>query len=30
VPDKSVKLPNPEKKAGGHVHYHTLYLWEIK
>jgi cyclopropane fatty-acyl-phospholipid synthase-like methyltransferase len=29
-PDKTVKLSNPEKKAGGHVHYHTLYLWQIR
>jgi cyclopropane fatty-acyl-phospholipid synthase-like methyltransferase len=29
-PDKTAKLPNPEKKAGGYVHYHTLYLWRIR
>ncbi|HKY08175.1 MAG TPA: methyltransferase domain-containing protein [Candidatus Binatia bacterium] len=29
-PDKTVKLPNPERKAGGYVHYHTLYLWQIR
>lgn len=28
-PDKTVKLPDPEKKAGGLIHYHTLYLWII-
>jgi len=28
-PDKTVKLPDPEKKAGGLIHYHTLYLWRI-
>ncbi len=28
-PDKTVKLPDPEKKVGGLVHYHTLYLWRI-
>ncbi len=26
-PDKTVKLPDPEKKVGGLIHYHTLYLW---
>ena len=29
-PDKTEKLSNPEKKAGGYVHYHTLYLWRIR
>jgi cyclopropane fatty-acyl-phospholipid synthase-like methyltransferase len=29
-PDKTAKLPNPEKKAGGYVHYHTVYLWRIR
>ena len=29
-PDKTAKLSNPEKKAGGYVHYHTLYLWQIR
>lgn len=29
-PDKSVKLPDPEKKTGGLIHYHTLYLWRIR
>ena len=28
-PDKTVKLPDPEKKVGGLIHYHTLYLWRI-
>jgi cyclopropane fatty-acyl-phospholipid synthase-like methyltransferase len=28
-PDKTVKLPDPEKKVGGLIHYHTLYLWSI-
>lgn len=28
-PDKTVRLPDPEKKAGGLIHYHTLYLWRI-
>ena len=28
-PDKTVKLPDPEKKIGGLIHYHTLYLWRI-
>ena len=29
-PDKSVKLTEPEKKTGGLMHYHTLYLWLMK
>jgi hypothetical protein len=29
-PDKTVKLSKPEKKAGAHMHYHTLYLWRIR
>jgi cyclopropane fatty-acyl-phospholipid synthase-like methyltransferase len=29
-PDKTEKLSNPEKKPGGYVHYHTLYLWRIR
>ena len=29
-PDKTAKLSNPEKKAGGYVHYHTVYLWQIR
>jgi hypothetical protein len=24
-----VKLPGPEKKIGGLVHYHTLHLWRM-
>jgi SAM-dependent methyltransferase len=28
-PDVTVKLPDPEKKTGGLVHYHTLYLWRM-
>ena len=28
-PDKTVKLTDPEKKTGGLIHYHTLYLWRI-
>lgn len=28
-PDKTVKLPDPEQKLGGLIHYHTLYLWRI-
>jgi cyclopropane fatty-acyl-phospholipid synthase-like methyltransferase len=28
-PDKTLKLVEPEKKIGGLVHYHTLYLWRI-
>ena len=28
-PDKTIKLPDPEKKVGGLIHYHTLYLWKI-
>jgi cyclopropane fatty-acyl-phospholipid synthase-like methyltransferase len=29
-PDKTEKLSNPEKKRGGYVHYHTLYLWRVR
>ncbi len=29
-PDKSEKLREPEKKLGGFLHYHTIYLWRIK
>ena len=29
-PHKSVKLPDPEKKVGGLIHYHTLHLWKIQ
>ena len=28
-PDKTEKLPKPETKAGGLLHFHTLYLWRI-
>jgi cyclopropane fatty-acyl-phospholipid synthase-like methyltransferase len=28
-PDKTVKLTDPEKKVGGLIHYHTLYLWRM-
>ena len=28
-PDVTVKLPEPEKKTGGYLHYHTIYLWRI-
>jgi precorrin-6B methylase 2 len=28
-PDATVKLPGPENKIGGLVHYHTLYLWRM-
>src|SRR3990172_7852768 len=28
-PDKTEKLPKPETKAGGFLHFHTLYLWKI-
>jgi hypothetical protein len=28
-PDETVKLPEPEQKAGGYLHYHTVYLWRI-
>lgn len=28
-PDKTLKLPQPEKKPGALVHYHTLYLWRV-
>jgi cyclopropane fatty-acyl-phospholipid synthase-like methyltransferase len=29
-PDKTIKLPEPEIKNGGHKHYHVLYLWRIE
>ena len=29
-PDKSEKLSEPEKKAGGYVHYHTIFLWNVR
>ena len=28
-PDKAEKLPEPEKKPGGYVHHHTIYLWVV-
>src|SRR5919109_1613659 len=28
-PDKTEKLPQPEKKVGGYVHYHSVYLWRM-
>lgn len=28
-PDKTVKLPTPEKKAENFYHYHTIYLWKM-
>ena len=28
-PDKILKLPEPEKKFGGYLHYHTIYLWKM-
>ena len=28
-PNLAVKSPEPEKKTGGLVHYHTLYLWRM-
>ena len=29
-PEKTEKLSKPEKKGGGYVHYHTLFLWRIR
>jgi cyclopropane fatty-acyl-phospholipid synthase-like methyltransferase len=29
TPHKTEKLPEPEKKAGGYVHYHSIYLWNV-
>jgi len=29
APDKTIKLPNPEKKVSELIHYHTLHLWRI-
>jgi cyclopropane fatty-acyl-phospholipid synthase-like methyltransferase len=29
-PDQTVKLPEPEQKAGGFLHYHTIHLWRIR
>ena len=28
-PDKILKLPEPEKKFSGYLHYHTIYLWRM-
>jgi SAM-dependent methyltransferase len=28
-PDKTLRLPEPEVKIGGLIHYHTIYLWRI-
>ena len=30
TPDETEKLPEPEKKAGGYVHYHTIFLWNVR
>lgn len=30
TPDETEKLPEPEKKAGGYVHYHTIFLWNAR
>jgi cyclopropane fatty-acyl-phospholipid synthase-like methyltransferase len=29
APEKTEKLAEPEKKPGGYVHYHTIYIWTI-
>ena len=29
-PDRTEKLPEPERKLGDFIHYHTLYLWRMK
>jgi len=29
-PDKVEKLEKPERRIGGNVHYHTIYLWNIR
>jgi cyclopropane fatty-acyl-phospholipid synthase-like methyltransferase len=29
-PDKTEKLSEPENKAGGYVHYHTIFLWNVR
>ena len=29
-PDKTEKLSEPEKKAGGYVHYHSIFLWNVR
>jgi SAM-dependent methyltransferase len=28
-PDKTLRLPEPEVKIGGLVHYHTIYFWRV-
>jgi cyclopropane fatty-acyl-phospholipid synthase-like methyltransferase len=28
-PDKTEKLPEPERKAGGYVQYHSIFLWTV-
>lgn len=28
-PVKTVKLPQPEMKTGGYLHYHVIYLWRM-
>jgi SAM-dependent methyltransferase len=28
-PDRTLRLPEPEVKIGGLVHYHTIYLWQV-
>jgi cyclopropane fatty-acyl-phospholipid synthase-like methyltransferase len=28
-PAKTEKHPNPERKVGGYLHYHTIYLWRM-
>jgi cyclopropane fatty-acyl-phospholipid synthase-like methyltransferase len=29
-PDKVEKLEKPERRIGGNIHYHTIYLWKIR
>jgi cyclopropane fatty-acyl-phospholipid synthase-like methyltransferase len=29
-PDKVEKLKEPERRIGGNIHYHTIYLWKIR
>jgi SAM-dependent methyltransferase len=29
-PDRTEKLPEPERKLSDFIHYHTLYLWRMK
>ena len=29
-PDNTEKLPEPEQKTGGYLHYHTIHLWRIR